>query len=467
MFEPLYTAEEMRGAEELYARYEGLRDELMRRAGGAVAAQARRMFPEAQTFTVVCGPGMNGGDGRIAAAALKAAGREVLIVSSKPEDEEKDLGMPDLIIDALFGTGFAGAPRPPGARLIEQMNGLGRPILSVDIPSGVDASTGEVEGTVVNAAATVTFHRRKVGLAVSPGRFYAGRIVVVDIGISHQAETENALVLKEILELVPRKRVNDDKYSAGSVLVVGGSRGLTGAPCLTAEAAFRADAGYVAVAGPASSVPVFEQRLLEAVKRPLPEDKDGRIVELAVDEIVQQAERARAVAIGPGLGRSDDTKRVVRSLLAKLDQPVVLDADALWELDPFEREAPTVLTPHAGELARLLGEESAWVAAHRLKAVKRAVERFKCVVLLKGAETLVGAPGEGTLVCAGDTPQLATAGTGDVLTGIIGSFLAKGMEARIGAAAAATAHKVAAELAPYRVGLIASDVIAALPRALA
>src|SRR5712691_2266574 len=141
MFEPLFTAEEMRAAEELYARYEGLRDELMRRAGGAVAAQARRMFPEARSFTVVCGPGMNGGDGRIAAAALAAAGREVSIVSSKPEDEPKDLGVPDLIIDALFGTGFHGAPRPPAAKLIEQMNEAGRPILSVDIPSGVNAST--------------------------------------------------------------------------------------------------------------------------------------------------------------------------------------------------------------------------------------------------------------------------------------------------------------------------------------
>jgi hydroxyethylthiazole kinase-like uncharacterized protein yjeF len=464
-FEPLYTSDEMRAAEERAAQVPGIVEELMRRAGGAVAAQTRLLFPQAQTFTIVCGPGSNGGDGRIAADGLRAAGREVRVVDLKPEDEEKDLGMPDVVVDALFGTGFSGEPRAGAERLIRAMNALRRPIVSVDLPSGVDSTTGEIASFAVRATATVTFHRLKVGLALGPGRYFAGQIVIVDIGLI-AADTRHQLVTPEILSLVPRRGPLDTKYSSGSVLVVGGSPGLTGAVCLTAEAAFRADAGYVAVAVPSSTLPVFEHRLLEAVKRPCAEDGDGRLVEGAVDEILELAGRARAVALGPGLGRSAATKAVVRRLLAELAVPVVVDADGLWELEPFERQAPTVLTPHAGELARLLGEEADWVNSHRLAAAERAVERYGAVVLLKGPDTIVASPDEGVLVCPVDTHALATAGTGDVLTGVIASFLAKGMEARLAAAAGATAHAVAASLVPNKSGLIASDVIAALPRAL-
>jgi NAD(P)H-hydrate epimerase len=207
--------------------------------------------------------------------------------------------------------------------------------------------------------------------------------------------------------------------------------------------------------------------LLEAVKRALPEDADGRLTADADDHVVELAGRASAVALGPGLGRSDGTRELVRRLLERLELPVVVDADALFGLKPFEREAPTVLTPHAGELARLLDAESSWVSAHRLEALARAVERFHTVVLLKGADTLIGAPGEGVLVRSVSAPGLATAGTGDVLTGVIAAFLAKGMEARLAAAAGATVHGLAAVLAPQQEGLVASDVIAALPLALA
>ena len=195
------------------------------------------------------------------------------------------------------------------------------------------------------------------------------------------------------------------------MLVVGGSRGLTGAPCLAAEAAFRSDAGYVAVAVPDSTLPVIEQRLLEAVKLPCPE-KDGQISLLALDPIAEFAAKAGSVALGPGLGRGEGPREVVAHLLARLDVPVVVDADALYQLQPFERTGPTVLTPHEGELARLLGEESSWVAAHRLEAVRRGAERFGCVCLLKGADTLIAAPGEGVLVCALGTPALRPPGAG-------------------------------------------------------
>jgi NAD(P)H-hydrate epimerase len=446
MLEALYTAAEMRAAEEHYPGWPDSVPELMDRAGGGVAAEALRRFPDARAFTCVCGGGANGGDGRIAAERLRAAGRDVLVVDAGAG--ESDLGRPQVVVDALFGTGFSGEPRPAAAALIEAMNGAGVPILAVDLPSGIDASTGEAAGAAVRAAASVTFHGPKVGLHVAPGRFHAGEVVVADIGLE-PLETEHRLVGPEVLRLVPAKRPEDNKYTAGSVLVVGGAPGTTGAACLAAEAAFRADAGYVSVAAPAQSLSVLEMRLLEAVKRPLA-------------DVFDLAERSTALAIGPGLGRDRAAHDLVRRLLGQVDLPAVVDADALYGLDPFERAAATVLTPHAGEMGRLLDVESAWVAAHRLEAARRAAERFGCVVLLKGADTIVAAPGEGPLVCSLAPPSLATAGSGDVLTGVIASFLAKGMDARTAAAAGATACALAASRCPPR-GLVAGDVVARLP----
>ena len=438
MFRPLYTADEMRAAE---AGHDV--DELMERAGRAVADAVLAHHPEARKVCAVCGKGANGGDGRIALGFLRQTGRET---SEELEDDA------DVVLDALFGTGFRGEPRDEAAALIERINAHGAPVVAVDIPSGVSASTGEAAGAAVDADLTVTMHGPKVGIVVAPGRFLAGEVVVADIGLD-DAETEHRVVTDEILALVPRRRERDTKYSAGSVLVVGGSRGMTGAVCLAAEAAFRADAGYVAVATPKEALPVVEARLLEAVKRPL-------------DEVEEAAERATALAIGPGLGRGKDRRQLVARLLAQLALPAVVDADALFELEPAEWPAPRVVTPHAGELARLLDDESDWVDAHRLEAVRRAADRLGCVVLLKGADTLIAEPGEGVLVSANGLPSLATAGTGDVLTGIVAAFLAKGMDARLAAAAAATAHGAASRAAPQRAGLVASDLIEALPRVL-
>jgi hydroxyethylthiazole kinase-like uncharacterized protein yjeF len=450
MFEPLYTADEMREAE---AGHDV--DLLMARAGRAVAEEAMRRFPRARRFVAVCGGGANGGDGRIALEVLEAAGREAAV--------SDDVTGADVIIDALFGTGFHGEPREDAVRKIEGINSASAPVVAVDLPSGVNASTGEVEGACVDAELTVTMHGRKVGLEVAPGGFHAGEVVVADIGLEPR-ETRHRFVTAAILEQVPRKRADQNKYSAGTVLVVGGSRGLTGAPSLSAQAAFRADAGYVAVAAPGSTLPVFEQRLLEAVKLPCPEG-EGKISPLAIEPIVEFAGKAGAVALGPGLGRGPGPKEVVARLLAELEVPVVVDADALFELEPFQRSAPTVLTPHEGELGRLLGEESSWVAAHRLEAAKRGAEKFNCVCVLKGADTIVAEPGTGVWVSALGTPALATAGSGDVLTGVTAAFLAKGLEARTAAAAAAAACQLASREISQR-GAVASDIIEALPAAL-
>jgi ADP-dependent NAD(P)H-hydrate dehydratase / NAD(P)H-hydrate epimerase len=435
MFEPLYTAEDMRAAE---AGHDV--PTLMERAGRAVAEEALRRYPDARSFGAVCGGGANGGDGRIALEVLRAAGRQ----AQEGADGE-------VLIDALFGTGFRGGPRPEAAALIEELNGAGRPIVAVDLPSGVNADTGEVAGAAVHADVTVTMHGRKVGLEIAPGRFDAGEVVVADIGLEPR-ETEHRLVTREILDLVPRKGEQDNKYSAGAVLVVGGAPGMTGAVSLAAMAAFRADAGYVTVCVPAESLPVVEGRLVEAVKRPL-------------DEVFDAVPRHRSLALGPGLGRQPGRQELARRLLEETELPAVVDADGLFGLEPFERPSPTVLTPHAGELARLLGRESEWVDAHRLEAVRIAAVRFGCVCLLKGADTIVASPVDGPLVCRLEHSSLATAGTGDVLTGVIAAFLAKGVEARLAAAAGAVLCDAAAGLGPDR-GLVASDVVSLLPRVL-
>ena len=438
MFEPLYTAEEMRAAEQGHDV-----EQLMERAGRAVAEAALEWYPDAQRFVGICGGGANGGDGRIALRILREAGREV--------DESHDVDRADVVVDALFGTGFQGEPRREAAALIDRINTSSKPVVSVDIPSGVDASTGRVSGAAVDADVTVTFHGAKVGHYVAPGSFHAGTVEIADIGLAAR-DTRVARVAEEILDLVPLRDVRDTKYTAGSVLVIGGSPGMSGAVSLAALAAFRADAGYVAVAAPRDVLPVLETRVLEAVKRPL-EDAFGA------------ADRATAIALGPGLGRSPDRKQLVRRVLTELDLPVAVDADALHELEPGGWSARAVLTPHSGELARLLGEDSSWVDANRLDAVERAVDRFECVVVLKGEGTLIGAPGEGPLVVEG-YPLLATAGTGDVLTGVVAAFLAKGLEPRLAAAAAVRVHSDAAALWPADAGLVASDLLDLLPRAL-
>ncbi|MDQ3121667.1 MAG: NAD(P)H-hydrate dehydratase [Actinomycetota bacterium] len=450
MYEPLYTAAEMRAAEERYPGYPDTVPELMERAGAAVAREAMLAYPTARRFACVCGDGSNGGDGRVASRVLREAGHEA--------DETTEIEGYDVVVDALFGTGFRGEPRPEAAALIDRMNAADASVVSVDLPSGVDASTGEIAGAVVDADLTVTFHAPKLGLVVAPGRFRAGRVVVADIGLD-ETPTAHRRATVALLDCVPRRAAEDTKYTAGSVLVVGGQPGMTGAACLSALAAFRADAGYVTLAVPSKSVPVAESLVLEAVKA-------GWTDENAVETITAAAERAGAIALGPGLGRGRGRRAFVRTLLETIDLPAVVDADALFELEPFERAAPTVLTPHAGELARLLDTDSEWVGAHRLEAARKGAERFGAVLVLKGSDTIVVAPGNGAIVCDLGPPALATAGTGDVLTGITAAFLAKGLDAELAAAAAAVAHGRAADLAPHRAGLVASDLLDFLPQAL-
>jgi NAD(P)H-hydrate epimerase len=470
----------------------------MERAGAGLADLAGELAPAGRIVTV-CGKGNNGGDGFVAARLLRERGREVdVLLLGDVEDLQGDArvnaqrlpGAPPApfaasaldgagaIIDALLGTGFSGVPREPAAGAIAAINraGEGAVVVACDVPSGVDASTGEIDGLAVRARATATFHAAKPGLWIDPGKTHAGAVRVIDIGIPDggPGDPQIGLISERAVDGIPRRGRASNKFAAGSVLVCGGSLGLTGAPCMASESAMRAGAGYVTACVPASLNVIFESRLLEVMTVPLP-DAGGSLEARAVERVLERLDRADSLVLGPGLGRSPGALEFARQLAHAAELPLLLDADGLnahagsleWLA---ERQEPTVLTPHAGELARLLESDSASVAARRLQSARDAARAADAIVVLKGDDTLVALPDGRVAVNRGAAPALATAGTGDVLSGVIGALLAKRMDPFHAACAGVLVHARAGQLAARDVGpegVIASDVIAALPRALA
>jgi NAD(P)H-hydrate epimerase len=344
--------------------------------------------------------------------------------------------------------------------------------VSLDLPTGVEADSGRAPGPAVRADLTVTYHGDKVGLRVEPGRSLAGEVVVADIGIpTAVAVAPAAWLAGASAGALPPKAAAGDKYRAGAVLVVAGSPGLTGAGVMTSRATLRAGAGLTVAAVPAALQPIFAAHLLEVMAAAVP-DEEGSFGPGSVEEVVAQARRVGALALGPGLGRAPGTTRFVREVLERVALPAVVDADGLWHLGERpdwlrRRGAATVLTPHAGEAARLLRRERTEVEADRLACARELAEAAGCVALLKGAGTITCAPGRPPVVNGTGTPSLATAGSGDVLTGVVAAALAKGLDPLAAAAAAVAAHGRAAELAGRGDGLVAGDVIEALPAALA
>ncbi len=388
------------------------------------------------------------------------------------------------VLDAILGTGFGGTPREPAAGAIEAINAVGQQaasggqgveVIACDVPSGVNASTGEVAGAAVRADATATFHAGKPGLWITPGKAHAGDVRTVDIGIppNGPGEPKVGLISADVAELIPRRGRESTKFAAGSVLVCGGSIGLTGAPSMASESAMRAGAGYVTALVPRSLNTIFEVRLLEVMTVPLP-DEGGSLRTESAGIVIERCERADALVLGPGLGRTDDALAVAREIAARAPVPLLLDADGLnahaGALGALAgREAGSVLTPHAGELARLLETDSGAVSATRLESVRRAASAAGAVVLLKGDDTLVAVPDGRVGVSRGGAAALATAGTGDVLSGVIGAFLAKRMDPFVAACAGVFVHARSGQLAARDKGpegVIASDVIERLPRAL-
>jgi ADP-dependent NAD(P)H-hydrate dehydratase / NAD(P)H-hydrate epimerase len=496
--EPLYDAAGMRAADSWAIDEQGIPSlDLMETAGEAVAEAVRDVATDGPV-RVVCGKGNNAGDGLVAARHLAGTGYEVEALLLWPAGELSPDATTNLerfegavrevgddltgaltgsgaVIDAIFGTGFSGAPRAPADTAIEAINASEAPAVAADIPSGVDASSGEAEGAAVDADVTVSFHAAKLGHWIFPGKAKAGEVRVADIGIPPDAPSQPAggVIRDGVLELAPHRLPNSTKFDSGEVLVIGGSRGLTGAVCMAASAAIRAGAGYATVAVPADLEHIFEVKLTEVMSRGY-EGAAGRLASSSVNDILAAGERAAAVVLGPGLGRDEDSLELARALARGVAAPLLIDADGLnahaGRLDLIaERDAPTVLTPHAGELGRLLERESSAIGSHRLAAARQAAERSGAIVVLKGDDTIL-AHGDRLAVSAGGAPALATAGTGDVLSGTIGALLARGLEPFTAACAGVHAHQRAGRIAAQRIGapesVVATDVIAALPAAL-
>jgi hydroxyethylthiazole kinase-like uncharacterized protein yjeF len=495
---PLPDAEQQRATDTWAIEERGIPgSELMERAGAGLADLVQARAPSGRV-AVVCGKGNNGGDGLVVARRLREAGREVEVLLLAGPDElrgdaaanlerlpdpapepfsEERLAVAGVIVDAILGTGFQGEPREPAASAIEAINRAGAhgaTVVACDIPSGVNATTGETAGAAVRAAATATFHAAKPGLWVSPGKSCSGEVRVIDIGIPAGAPqaAQIGLIEAAVLKRIPRRGRESTKFAAGSVLVCGGSTGLTGAPSMASEAAMRAGAGYVTVLVPRSLNLVFEQRLVEVMSVPLP-DAEGALTREAADIVRERAERSGVLVLGPGIGRVDETVELVRELAAGIDIPLLLDADGLFaHAERLEnlagRPAPTVLTPHAGELGRLLGRDSQEIERRRLACAREAAARADAIVVLKGDDTVVAEPSGRAAVNRGGAAALATAGTGDVLSGVVAAMMAKRMDPFEAACAGVLLHARAGQLAARRIGsegVIARDVIEALPAA--
>ena len=494
--DPLPDAARQRAADEWAIEQQHVPSlDLMERAGTGLARLVEDVVPDGR-IAVVVGKGNNGGDGLVAARLLREAGRgvDVLAVGAieelrgdpkatlerLPGDSPRPFAPEALdgcagAVDALLGTGFSGEPRDPIKGAIEALEAReGLRVVAADVPSGVDASTGQVHGVAVHAKATATFHRAKPGLWIAPGKQHAGLVRVVEIGIPPGApeDADVGLIEPAALDAAPPRAAGSTKFTEGAVLIVGGSLGLTGAPSMSSESAQRTGAGYVTACVPRSVNYVFELRLLEAMSVPLPED-DGALGPEAVDAVLEHAQRADAIVLGPGLGRADGIFAFARSVAAQVELPLLLDADGLNAHagrleDLAARKAPTVLTPHAGELARLLEIDSDAVGARRLFHARDAARRSQAVVLLKGDDTLVATPEGEVGVSRGGSGALATAGTGDVLSGTIGALLSKRLHPFRAACAGTWLHATAGQVAAERVGaevVIARDVIEALPEA--
>jgi len=497
--DPLPDAAEQRALDEWAINDRGIPGlDLMERAGTGLADLVGSLVPDGRVV-VVCGKGNNGGDGLVTARVLRSRGREVdVLLLGDPSELRGDaatnhsrLPGPSVaafdagvlsgaagIVDAILGTGFSGEPREPAAGAISAINDAaasGGSVVACDVPSGVDASTGEIAGAAVRARATATFNAGKPGLWIEPGKTHAGEVHVIDIGIpaGGPVEPRVGLISARIVASIPRRGRESNKFAVGSVLVCGGSSGLTGAPCMASESAMRAGAGYVTACIPGSLSSVFGSKLLEVMTISLP-DTDGSLEPRGVEQVLERADRSDAIALGPGLGRGEGAQEFARQLARAAPVPLLLDADglnahagALFLL--AEREAATVLTPHAGELARLLETDSASIGARRLESARRAARDARAIVVLKGDDSIVAAPDGRAAVNRGASSALATAGTGDVLSGVIGAYLGKHMDPFAAACAGVLVHGRAGQLCAEEIGhegVIAGDVIRALPRAL-
>jgi hydroxyethylthiazole kinase-like uncharacterized protein yjeF len=480
-------------------------EELMENAGRAVARAATMIAGGAygRRAVVMCGKGNNGGDGLVAARHLERWGMGVSVVlmadaaslrdasalnfrrfahrggrwrGYDPELLDRELARADVVVDAIFGTGFRGSPEGDLAEAIRAINGSLAPVVAVDIPSGVEGETGAVRGEAVLADFTVTFGALKPGVVFFPGAAHAGELEVADIGFPPDLVRTDLWLAErgDVARLLKPRDPESHKRAAGAVLVLAGSRAMTGAAVLTATAAYRAGAGLVTLAVPEGILPVVEGAIAEATFLPLPETEEGSVSEEAWPVIRKRLGEVQSGAVGPGLTTEPSTVELVRRVVAESPVPFVLDADGLNAFAGrgtllAERASDAVLTPHAGEFGRLTGLTSAEVLEDRVGHARKAAAEFRCPVLLKGSRTVIAEPDGRAVVSPTGGPFLATGGTGDVLTGAIAAFIARGLGPADAALVGAYSHGLAGRLASDEMGegTVASDVAARLPHALA
>ena len=498
----LCTAEEMRGIDDAAINDYGLPSMvLMENAGLRVLEAVEDCAARDSRIVIVCGRGNNGGDGFVVARHLHNRGADVrvlllaeaagirgdaeanfaiarragvpIIEAPSPRVLNRAAEEADILVDGILGTGAKGAVQGPALMAIRATRRCPGRIIAIDIPSGISGNDGSVLGEAVRASVTVTFALPKIGLYTYPGRAYCGDIRVADIGIPRALlEDErlqtNLTTAADAQAMLPPRDPAAHKGDCGRVVILGGSPGLTGAPTLAAQGALRAGAGLVTVGCAAGLNPILEAKLTEAMTRPLPETESATLGEASIGEALLLAESADAVVLGPGLGREPEAQQFAREIVRRCAKPLVIDADALFALDPKldrPRTFPTILTPHPGEMARLRESPIDEVQRDRLGCARLAAKATGAVVVLKGAGTVIAAPdGEAWLNPTGSV-ALATGGTGDVLSGILGAFLAGGAEPLAAAVAGVYYHGAAGDLAAERLserGVVAGDVAEAV-----
>jgi len=504
----LYTPEQMRTIDRTAIEELGAPSvELMENAGRGAALVIADIYREldlAGDVLILCGGGNNGGDGLVAARHLTSVGIPVAvyIVASEsritgdsgtnlqrlresgiePVPEPDPIVVPDgtaLVVDALLGTGSRGVLREPFAAWARACRDSTVPVVAIDAPSGVDLATGAVEGDVFTSIATAALAELKTGYFQMPARAHVGRVYPIDIGIpddAHRGISSDTYLItgRGVHDLLPRRPHDGHKGTFGRLAVVGGSTGMTGAAVLASRAALRAGCGLVSLGVPASLNAICETKVTEVVTHPLPELKRrGALAVRAAGEIERMVDAAAACVLGCGVGRHHETQELLGRLIERLDRPLVLDADGIYPFgaDPdrlVRHRAPLVITPHAGELAHLLSVTVMDIEGDRVGSALRAARHFDCVCVLKGAGTVVATVTGQAYINPTGNAGMGTAGSGDVLAGLIGSLIVQGMSVIAAATAGVYLHGLAGDVGAAHTGergLIAGDIAEALPQA--
>lgn len=504
---PLVTASEMKEIDRKAAEVFGTpTHDLMENAGKGLSKVIFKQYPETRKIAIFCGKGNNGGDGLVAARYLSGKANVVVFLLCRKEEMSGDAGAnldkykgklfeitseeefkktisgaskANIIVDAILGTGLKAELTGQYRSVVEGINSLGKKVVSVDIPSGISSDTGQVMGAAVKADLTITFGIPKLGLYLFPGTEHAGKVEVIDIGFpealtSGEAVKTGIIERSDIALLFPKRQKDTHKGTYGHLLVVAGSRGKTGAAAMVSTAALRTGAGLVTLAVPKNLQPIYEMKLTEVMTEPLSEGERWSIGENALGEILSLADDMNAVAIGPGIVSTSASLKVMAGLIEDLPHPVVIDAggiDAIASYPEILKNAKgqRVITPHPGEMGRLLGISSREIQADRVGIARRYAEENNVCVVLKGAHTVIAMPEGKVFINTTGNSGMATAGTGDVLTGMIAGLLAQRFKPEQAALAAVYLHGLAGNMVmdeKGEYGIMATDIIEKIPYAI-